>query len=85
MILTPVSPASAIGVDHQQTDPFVASAGQTAFVLTQAPVSSADVQMRVNKLDYENGVDFTVSGTAVTWTDPFILKAGDLIVFLYNF
>jgi hypothetical protein len=86
MILTPVAPSGGtVSADHQQTDPFVATVGQTAFVLTQTPVSSADVQMKVNKLSYENGVDFTVSGTAVTWTDPFVLKAGDLVVFLYNF
>lgn len=86
MFLAPVSGGGAIGIDHQQTDPFVvATAGQTAFVLTKAPVDSADVQMKANKLDYENGIDFIVSGTAVTWTDPFVLQTGDLVVFVYNF
>lgn len=85
MILTPVSVPGGTGVDHQQTDTFAATAAQTAFSLSKTPVDPSDVKMKVNGIDYENGTDFTVSGTSVTWTDPFVLSAGDSVQFAYNF
>jgi hypothetical protein len=74
------------GVDTHQTDEFTASASQTAFTLTKTPVDSNDVRMRINGVDYDNGVDYTVSGTSVTWTDTaFVLDNGDDVEFDYDF
>lgn len=86
MILTPVKVPGAIGVDHQQTDPFTATDGQTVFTLSQTPVDPNDVRMRINGVGYDVGVDYVVVGTSVTWMDVlFVLEAGEAIEFMYNF
>ena len=86
MILSPVmTGGSGLAVDHEQTDPFVATAGQTAFALSRTPVDLSDVDMKVNGVSYAYGVDYTILGTAVTWTGLFALVAGDLVEFTYNY
>lgn len=64
-------------------DQFAATAGQTAFVLSQTP--SGAVGMYVEGVFYSSPVFFTRIGTAVTWLDvPFVLPLGARVEFVYN-
>ena len=61
--------------DH--TDQFTAGAAQTVFVLSVAPTFPNAVLMFVNGVEYRRGVDFTVVGTTLTWTNAtFVMLAG---------
>ncbi len=69
----------------------VTSNGQTSFTLSEAPVSPDAIVVTVNGQAYyrNNGgtIGFTVSGTSLTWSDPFgvTLKTTDLFIAWYNF
>jgi len=74
---------------HQhQVDGFAATAAQTSFTLTQTPKNNVNVLMKVNGVDYRNGVgkDFTVSGTTATWLNAlFALEVDDDVLFVYEY
>lgn len=82
-----VTSSGGTGVDHHQTDNVtVTTNGQTAFTLSATPVDINDVEMTVNGIEYTNGVDFTITGTSVTWNNVlFTLRTGDMIIFDYDF
>jgi hypothetical protein len=66
---------------------FVPLLNQTVFTLAAAPVPSS-VQMFVNGIRYDAGVDYLVgvpAATQVTWADiPFTLDPLDQVIFFYT-
>lgn len=42
----------------------------TSFTLSQTPVENDAVELTLDGLDLEPGVDYTISGTSITMTDP---------------
>ncbi len=66
-----------------QVNTITATDGQTEF-LTSLPPGSA-VMMFVNGVQYQQPVDFTVSGSDVTWLETdFALQAGDQVQLVYD-
>lgn len=66
-------------------DGFTPTLAQTAFVLSQAPVAGGLIFVTVNGITYEQGTNFTVSGTTLTWTNvPFSLGTTDRLVARYQ-
>jgi hypothetical protein len=66
-------------------DKFVATNGQIIFNLSALPANPATVLLFVNGVDYTQGLDFTVLGMVVTWTDAeFTLGAGDIVQVFYE-
>jgi hypothetical protein len=66
---------SRFGVDR-----FKASRGQRQFLLSRAPANPEHVTFIVRGVIQEYGVDYTVSGNEVTWTDKsFSMDEGDSI------
>jgi hypothetical protein len=53
-------------------DKFSPTGGQTAFTLTSATSSPSTVLAWVNGTLYENGVDYNVVGSGLTWTNATI-------------
>lgn len=74
--------------NHIQESLLVTANGQQVFTLSQTPKDPLDVVLTVNGLRYNNGAgkDFTVAGTALTWTDlSFALDTTDSVVVDYAF
>lgn len=58
---------------------------QTAFTLDLPPVDPNDVIMYINGYAYDLNLDYTVSGTLVTWLNSgFTLEQGDDVKFTYS-
>jgi hypothetical protein len=68
-----------------QTDKFAATAGQTAFVLSAAPTSSANIVFSVNGVIYLQGTDYTVAASTITWLNVlFVIGTNDEIQVFYQ-
>ena len=66
-------------------DKFTPSNGQVTFILTQAPIDPLSVSFIINGVDYDDPVDFSVSGMTVTWLDnPFTMATTDLVSINYQ-
>jgi len=66
----------------------VTSDGQTAFTLSQTPIDDATLTLILNHTTHlRNGIDYTYTGTALTWLDPngLTLKTTDELVAHYNY
>ena len=63
---------------------FIATLGQTSFTLPGVSVDIETYTMSVNGVEYVRGLDYIVSGTALTWLAPFTLIAGDRVVIAYE-
>ena len=63
----------------------VTSNGQTAFTLTSTPKADGAVELFVNGQSQANAVDYTVSGTSLTWTSSdFSLATTDSLIAVYD-
>lgn len=61
-------------------DEFTPTLGQITFILSQAPTDLDSLAFLVNGVHYDDTVDFTVSGTTVTWLNtPFSLDTTDKV------
>ena len=70
---------------HTEETLAVTSAGQTAFTLSAIPKDDNDVRLFVNGMLTQNGVDFTMSGTSLTWNDnDFTLDTTDIVIAYYE-
>jgi hypothetical protein len=61
----------------------VTAPGQTAFTLAQAPLDDGAVEMFINGLKQQHGVDYSVSGTTVTYLGTPSLITTDVVEFWY--
>jgi hypothetical protein len=57
--------------------------GQTAFTLSMTPSDTLLVAMEINGVSYRSTNFLTVSGTALTWLDTFILSSSDVVDIVY--
>lgn len=85
----PVGPAGPAGSSafNKSESVLVAFNGQTNFILSTTPLAGSDVQMFVNGMLYEKGVDYSILGPNVTWLNTMVLQAGltgDSVVFVYQ-
>ncbi len=55
---------------------FIASNGQTVFVLVVTPVNGTKVIMIVDHLLYRPVFDFTITENVITWLNNFVMQAG---------
>lgn len=63
-----------------------ATAGQNAFTLPEAPVSTAAMLVFVNGQKQSNGVDYTITGQNFNWVSPnFPLSNDDELTFYGDF
>ena len=64
---------------------FVATAAQVSFILGAAPVTTSSIIVAINGIAADGaGVDYTVSGTTLTWlNNEFSLEAGDIVSATY--
>jgi hypothetical protein len=69
---------------HQKQESFVAGGGQVAFTLSEFPQDDTAVQMYVNGIKQEHGVDYTVVSNSVTYAGT-PLNPGDVVEFWYIF
>jgi hypothetical protein len=67
-----------------QVDSFVATDGQTVFVLSQTPTQPSFVFLLINFVPYSGTAFFTVSGTTVTWLNLFTIQASDDVRAFYG-
>lgn len=65
-------------------DEFIPTTGQVTFVLSQTPSDLASLEVAVNGVEYDDGVDYTISGATITWLDPFTLKTKDKMIVQYE-
>lgn len=66
---------------HQET--LAVTAGQPA-ALSTTPASAAAVLLGVNGVEAEQGVDYTISGTSLTWiSGDYSLDGSDVVVAYY--
>lgn len=67
-------------------DEFTPTLGQVTFIITALPADVVSIELYVNGVLYDEGVgaDYTVSGTTITWLNPFILKPKDLVTVRYQ-
>lgn len=62
---------------------FIATTGQISFTLPSVAVDPDSYVMTVNGVEYVRNTDFLVSGTALTWLNPFVLATGDRVMVAY--
>lgn len=68
----------------KRTESFTPSLGQTIFTLAIAPYNPLSVDMFINTVKYINGLNFTVVGNQLTWSDfPFTLDSEDIVEIVY--
>jgi len=68
-----------------EEESFTPSNGQTTFTLSKTYEAGGFVQFFVNGIKYDLIVDFTISGTTVTWLDtPFALATTDFVSIHYQ-
>ena len=66
-------------------DEFTPTLGQITFFLSIAPSDLNSFSLHVNGIAYDDGLDFTVSGTTLTWLNtPFSLDAADKLLARYQ-
>lgn len=66
-------------------DEFVPTLGQVTFILSAAPLDPNSFSLHINGVVYDDGLDFTVSGTTLTWLNtPFSLDATDKLLARYQ-
>ena len=59
--------------------------GQTVFALTEVSNNPARSELHVNGNLQEYGIDYTISGSMLTWLDnDFTLTIGDKLIINYN-
>lgn len=75
--------AEGTSVQQEQESFTATSNGQTSFTLSQTPADVTAVQMFVNRLKQEYAVDYTIVGTAVTYSGSYTIQIGDTIEFWY--
>lgn len=61
----PLSDLASFALDRYDT----IGSGQTVFALSTTPLDASAVLFYVNGVLYENGAEYTVSGTTLTWLD----------------
>jgi hypothetical protein len=57
----------------------------TAFALAQAPLPAASLQLYRNGTVLKQGVDYTLSGLAITFLSTAVPKAGDIVTAFYRY
>ena len=62
---------------------FTPSAAQTVFAIAATPNDPSNVDFRLNTVSYVYSVDYTVSGTTVTWTNGIVLATTDRVDIVY--
>ena len=62
---------------------FITTNGQISFTLPSVATDPDSYVLSVNGVEYVRNTDFTVSGTALTWLNTFILKLGDRVIVTY--
>lgn len=65
-------------------DEFTPTIGQVTFILSSTPTDLASLTLVLNGTKYDDVTDYVVSGTTVTWLDPFTLKAKDKLIIQYK-
>lgn len=65
-------------------DEFIPTTGQVTFVLSQTPSDLASLELAINGVEYDDGVDYTVSAQTITWLDPFTLRTKDKMIVQYK-
>lgn len=76
--------SSAGFLDVWIEDEFVATLAQVTFILSQAPRDLDSLQVLVNGILYDDIVDYTLSGTTLTWLNtPFAMDAGEQVLIRY--
>jgi len=64
---------------------FVAGAGQTAFGLSASIGGTLFSQVFVNGIEYSETIDYTISGSTLTWLDTdFVLVAGFIVTVYFE-
>ena len=63
----------------------VVTPGETSFELTHTPLDLTSVLLSLNGLTSEIGIDYTCSGTTITWLNAnFTLAVGDVLLAYYR-
>lgn len=87
LILTGSGSTWSLGAAPQvgtpQLDSYNLSAAQMSFTLSYTPISAALVRVFVNGLYMQPGMDYTISGTVITFTAT-TPQSGDIVLADYN-
>lgn len=66
-------------------DEFTPTNGQVTFIISNTPTDPQSLTFAVNGVLADEGVDYTLSGTTITWTDaPYTMQTTDLVVVRYR-
>jgi len=65
---------------------FTPTLGQVTFIIVSLPVDVVSVEFYVNGVLYDEGAgaDYTISGSTITWNNPFIMKPTDQVIVRYQ-
>lgn len=72
--------ATAVAYSNWRSDLFSGTGAQTAFTLTQDPGNVNNVDVSISGVTQVNGVNFTVSGTTLTFTVPPPVGTNNILV-----
>jgi hypothetical protein len=74
------------GAAHPWTeDEFTPTNGQVTFILSQTPTDLSSLMVNVNGVTADEGTDYTVSGTTVTWLNNlYSMETTDFVVVRYR-
>jgi hypothetical protein len=66
-------------------DTYVPTLGQVTFILSQAPTEPVSVSLHANGIEAVETVDYTLSGTTLTWLNTeFSFETDDGVVIQYK-
>lgn len=63
---------------------FTPTLGQITFIVSDLPADVVSIEFNVNGVLYDEGDDYTVSGSTITWINPIVLKPVDKVIIRYQ-
>lgn len=63
---------------------FTPTTGQITFIISNLPTDAVSFEFSVNGILYDEGDDYTVSGSNITWINPIVLKPVDKVIIRFQ-
>lgn len=63
---------------------FTPTTGQITFIISNLPTDVASFEFNVDGVLFDEGADYTISGSTITWINSIVLKPVDKVIVRYQ-
>lgn len=84
LVFNPAQVVAGGGHINWTQDEYVPTFGQVTFILSSAPIDVTSLEFNLNGVLYDDNVDYTISGSTITWISSITLKPKDKILIRYQ-